>query len=151
MTTGNTSNSEAEDRRLEVLISDYEMAREDERSFLTVLAGIFSVSAVLLGAIAVLLQQACAFDNRNGCYRLPEYLLATIPLLPISCLAFLQAVGLLSTVRTYYLRALEVELQTYALRPLLALQAITSTSYMLLVNEILTRNLATGHIGDSVE
>lgn len=136
MNTGNTSNSEAEDRRLEVLISDYEMAREDERSFLSVLAAIFSVSTALLGAITVLLQQTCAFDYRSGCYRLPEYLLAAIPLLPIASLAFLQAMGLLSIIRTYYLRALEVELQTYTLRPLQALEAITSTSYMSLLNEI---------------
>lgn len=130
--------SEAEDRRLEVLISDYQMVREDERSLIAVQATIISVATALLGVLPVVLQQTCSFDPRQGCYNLPDFLLAAAPLVPLACLAFLQALGLISIVRSYYSRALEEELQTYTLRPLHALGQINPASYLSILNEIMS-------------
>ena len=134
VTNGETN--EDKDRYLGVLISEYEMAREDERNILNFLGATFAIAATLAGVIVALLQQTCTFDSREGCYNLNEYLLAGVPLVPLICLGMIQAAGLMSIVRTYYLRALEIELQKFTPGPFAAIPPIKSPSYMLLMNEI---------------
>lgn len=137
MSTAASPEPDAESRRLDILISDYEMAREDERSFTNVMAALTSAAVGILAAAVVLLQQTCILNgNRGQCWEMSQTLLAAVPLVPLACLALLQALGQVSVVRSYYLRALEQDLQKYAVRPLEALGNIYPASYSGIVNEI---------------
>jgi hypothetical protein len=133
------------DSRLNLLISDYEMAREDDRTLASVTAALFSVAVALIGVLAAGVYQTCAFHEESGCYKVGELVLAAAPLLPLGCCAYLVSMGVVSVVRSYYLRAVEDELRTYANGPLLAIRPVKPASYAALVNEILS--LRSGRAG----
>lgn len=125
-----------EPKRLEVLLLDYEMAREDERSLTNAITTTFSVAVALLGLLGA------AITQHN---KIPPLLLAGTPLLPLSVLAYLEMLGAQATVRTYYMRGLESELRRYAAAPITALGQLQPASYVGISAEMVS--LRRGRIG----
>ncbi len=108
-----TDNDGAPDdgRRLAVLMLDYEMAREDDRSTMSTQATILSVAVALLLGIGAIVSQACAYELKKSCVQVPDALLAAVPLAPLAMVGYLQMIGTAGTIRNYYMRALERELR----------------------------------------
>jgi hypothetical protein len=130
-----------ERNRLEVVLLDYEMARDDERSSYTIQATILSVAVALLAGLAAIVSQACAYDiaSDDDCARVPDALLAAIPLAPLAMVAFLQMVGTAGTIRNYYLRALEHELREHVPAEFSRLGGLRPSTYV----ELLTGQVST--------
>ncbi|WP_329042929.1 hypothetical protein OHT61_31670 [Streptomyces sp. NBC_00178] len=129
------------DREFEVLKTDYEMAREDERTFATIQAAVAGIVVALLAALATVLTQTCQLNDRaKNCTEAPILFLASAPAIPFAALALLQLLGLVATVRSYYLRAVEAELRRAAAVPLRELTGagISSPSYAALIAEAST-------------
>lgn len=105
--------------RLAVLCLDYEMAREDERTFQSIQAALVGVAVALTAALsAVLTRSKVLLDEppESGAELIyvPEPLLVVTPLVPYALVAFAVLLGAVSTIRSYYLRALEAELHGFA-------------------------------------
>jgi 4-hydroxybenzoate polyprenyltransferase len=111
----------AEDARLAVLISDYEMAREDERTLVNTQATVFSAAITLVGLLAAVVTQ-----NPH----VPELVFAAAPLIPYALFTHLTIIGLSATIRSYYVRGLEYELQRYAAEPLSHLGNVLPASFV---------------------
>ncbi|MGW4287225.1 hypothetical protein ACWEIK_09840 [Streptomyces sp. NPDC004673] len=129
------------DREFEVLKTDYEMAREDERTFATIQAAVAGIVVALLAALATVLTQTCQLNHRaKNCTEAPALFLAIAPAIPFAALALLQLLGLVATLRSYYLRAVEAELRRVAAVPLgeLAGVGLSSPSYAALIAEAST-------------
>jgi len=92
--------------RLAVMIAEYEQCREDERTFHTVIAAVYTVGVTLLGALAAYVS--------GGTGKLPEPAMALTPLVPIALFAFCVPMGLLATVRSYHARELERQMTELA-------------------------------------
>jgi hypothetical protein len=117
------SNEETRRCRFELLMLDYEMARDDERTFNNTQATMFGIAVALLAVLIPLLSQTCAFSSGanapsptasgKGCTDVPIWLVAAAPLAPLALVGFLAAIGTTATIRSYYLRAIEAELQTF--------------------------------------
>ena len=112
------------DRRFEVLTLDYSMAREDDRTFSTIQVTIAGIAVALLGAAAALVGETCQVNHGVGCKSRPDILLAAAPCVPLAALALLQILGIPAAIRTYYMRALETELRTYAQAPMAELSTV---------------------------
>ncbi|MFG3097962.1 hypothetical protein [Streptomyces sp. NPDC048202] len=124
-----------------MLKTDYEMAREDERTFATIQAAVAGIVVALLAALATVLTQTCQLNHRaKNCTEAPALFLATAPAIPFAALALLQLLGLVATLRSYYLRAVEAELRRVAAVPLgeLAGVGLSSPSYAALIAEAST-------------
>jgi hypothetical protein len=120
-----------EDLRLQVLLVDYEMAREDDRSTVSTQATILSVAVALLLGIGAIVSQACAYKlKKTECVGVPDGLLATVPLAPLAMVGYLQMIGTAGTVRNYYIRALERELREHLPRTFTAIPGLPPASYM---------------------
>lgn len=91
--------------RLDILLKDYELARLDERNLNATQATAFNVTVAVIGLMAA---------NISSETHLPDPMLAAAPLLPLALLAYLQMLGTVATIRSYYMRGLERELRTYA-------------------------------------
>jgi hypothetical protein len=127
--------------RLHVLLLDYEMAREDERTFNSIQAALFGVAVALVAGLAALLTKSCAFQAGEGsaeCTHVPEGVLVVTPLAPFALVLFILVLGLVATVRSYYVRALEAELRTYAGPGLGTLDPIRPGSYTELMSELVS-------------
>lgn len=122
--------------RLDLLLADYQAAREDERSFASTMAAGISVGAALLAllAAAVSQTQVCAAGQDANC--VPGVIMAMAPLGPAALGAFLATFGAASVVRSYYMRALEVELRGYATAPFPGYGPIGPMSYISLITEV---------------
>lgn len=120
--------------RLQVLLLDYELAREDDRSTLSTQATILSVAVALLLGIGAIVSQACAYELRDQCVKVPDALLAAVPLAPLAMVGYLQMIGTAGTIRNYYMRALERELREKLSGTLAALPGLPPASY----SELLT-------------
>jgi hypothetical protein len=110
-----------EHERLEVLLLDYEMAREDERSLTNAITTTYSVAVALLALLGAAITQAKSP---------PEQLLAGAPLLPLAVLTYLEMLGAQATLRSYYMRGLEAELRKYAAAPITTLGQLQPASYI---------------------
>ncbi|MFD9969083.1 hypothetical protein ACFWYA_13015 [Streptomyces sp. NPDC059011] len=131
----------SDDKHFEVLSLDYEMAREDERTFQNIQAAVVAVTVALLAAIGTVVSDACQLIKQKGCTNFPDLFLAGAPSIPLASLAFLQLLGVVSSLRSYYLRAVEKELRTYATSPLSDLNTVGTVkpgSYMGLMGEVTT-------------
>ncbi|GAA1370054.1 hypothetical protein [Catellatospora chokoriensis] len=104
---------EASGSQLSVLLLDYQMARDDDRSILGVQAAGLSIDITLLGAMIALVGTTCQFGQTANCVRLPNEILAAAPMVPLAIFAFFQMLGTVGTIRGFYLRALETELRKY--------------------------------------
>lgn len=99
---------------LEVMLAEYQSLRDDDRTAGTIQASLISIAALFLGAVSTLAAQSCQFQGeRPGprCTDVPPLLLATLPLAPLAAMSYSIMIGGTSTVRYYYLRHLEAELQ----------------------------------------
>jgi 4-hydroxybenzoate polyprenyltransferase len=129
------------ERGFEILKMDYEMAREDERTFSNIQAATAGIVVALLAALATVLTQTCQLNPSQGCQRVPNLLLVASPSIPYAALALLQLLGTVAALRSYYIRAVETELRRQApvvLGELAALAPISSPSYVGLVTEATT-------------
>lgn len=108
-------------KRLEVLLLDYEMGRDDERTTWTLLSAVFSLAVGLLSLLGAAATQVA---------KIPDLLLAGAPLLPLSIFAYMQMIGAASTLRNYYLRGLESELRRYVPEPMDSLGELRPASFM---------------------
>jgi hypothetical protein len=137
----------AEDRRLTILLSDYQMARDDERTFTNIQAAFFGLAIALLAGLATLISNACQFQvghqgaealfraakrtaQPSTCSHIPDAILAAAPLVPLAVVGFMQFLGTIATIRNYYLRILESELRDYAGEPFKAVSGIGPAWYM---------------------
>lgn len=100
--------------RFDLLLADYQAAREDERSLVAAQGTSISVAVALLALLAAALTQTCNLGSGSNCVRVPDLFLAAAPLGPVAVVAYLAMFGAVSTIRSYYLRALERELRAYA-------------------------------------
>jgi predicted secreted protein len=99
---------ESRSRRLEVLLCDYEQAREDERTFQSQQGtGI----ALALTAISVLGALAFTIGTKDNQIKVPHGVIAGAPLIVLAVLSYVQATGALAVVRSFYLRALEYDIR----------------------------------------
>ncbi|BDH05825.1 hypothetical protein [Streptomyces seoulensis] len=117
------------------------MAREDERTFATIQAAVAGIVVALLAALATVLTQTCKLNHQaKNCTEAPVLFLASAPAIPFAALALLQLLGLVATLRSYYLRAVEAELRRVAAVPLgeLAGTGLSSPSYAALTAEAST-------------
>ncbi|UJW28759.1 hypothetical protein L3Q67_26215 [Saccharothrix sp. AJ9571] len=137
---------QADKARLDVLIQDYSMARDDERSYLTVLAAMFGVVITLLGLLVAVASSACDFrTERTQCFDIPRPALAALPLLPLATMAYIQITSSLATLRSYYLRGVEREIRSIAGSPIEALPGVLSSSYFDFIQTLVS--LRRGRIG----
>ena len=139
--------SNATDGRLEVLLLDYEMARDDDRSTVAVQGTVLSVAVALLVGMAAVISQACTYQITTGdCARVPDALLAAVPLAPLAMVCYLQMVGTAGTVRNFYLRALEHELRSHVPAEFTAVRGVKPATYIeLLTGHISTRRGSTSY------
>ncbi|MFC6564499.1 hypothetical protein [Actinoplanes utahensis] len=103
-------------------------------------AGLYGVAIALIALMAGALTQECGFGMRNGedCTDVPDPILAALPILPLGLIAFIQSIGSVSTIRSYYLRGLEVEIGRYADKPMSALGDLRPVSYIGLTTEYIS-------------
>ncbi|MGW7385455.1 hypothetical protein [Streptomyces sp. NPDC054794] len=134
--------SSGEPRRFDLLMLDYQMARDDERTFVTIQAAVASLAVAFLAAVASAVSDACDINgNQPGCKHIPREFLAGAPAIPLAALAFMQLFGMVAALRSYYIRAVESELRMYADSPLTELNEvgpIKPVSYYGLITEVLT-------------
>ncbi len=130
----------SEARRLELLIFDYEMARDDERISINAQTTILGVAVALIALLIGALTQECSFGMKlpADCIDVPDLALASTPLLPLAMLAFTQMIGEIGTLRSYYMRGLEAELGAYIKAPIAALGEVRPLSYMGLATELMS-------------
>jgi hypothetical protein len=151
-----TGSSSSSDRTFEVLALDYEMAREDERTFAHIQANVAAITVALLAAIVAVVSDTCQLSSppphptppppypastEQQCDTVPDLFLAGAPAIPLAALAFLQLLGTAASLRSYYIRAIEKELRSYAPSPLSGLMAVAPikpASYHGLIIEAIT-------------
>jgi hypothetical protein len=126
----------SESKRLDVLLLDYEMAREDERSMISAITTTYGALVALLALLGAMI---------TGGKKISEPLLAAAPLLPLAVLAYVQMLGIQATVRSYYMRGLERELQKYVGAPIASLGQLPPASYVGVIIELIS--LRRGKIG----
>jgi hypothetical protein len=143
--------------RLEVLLIDYEAARDDDRSVTSTQAALFGAAVAITAFVAAAASETCQIDQpstkaaQENCLDVPDPLLGALPLGPLAMIAFLQVIGAVSTVRNYYLRGLEAELRRYAGGPLTSIgaptnrEAIYPASYYELLTNLMS--MRRGHLG----
>jgi hypothetical protein len=126
------------DRRLDVLIAEYEALREDERMNTTLLATLAGAGVTLIGGAVVLLA------GRNST---PGWLFAFVPLPGFIVLAYGAVAGALGTVRSYYLRLVEQELFKYGGVTMLGDRAIPTPSFAHLELSVTRPGVRSGPFG----
>jgi hypothetical protein len=105
-------------QRLEALAQEYELLRQDDRSYPAVMVGMASAAAVIGGTSVLFLLRGCGFEATASCTPYPSeiYMLLPAPSLVVTALLVQQAVG--ATIRGRILMAIEAALsqelkQTY--------------------------------------
>jgi|GEM_PF-3011022 len=106
--------------RLEALTREYELLRQDDRSYPAVMVGMASAAAVIGGTSVFFLLRGCGFEPTASCTPYPSviYMLLPVPSLVVTALLVQQAIG--ATIRGRILMAIEAALseelkQTYRL------------------------------------
>ncbi|MEV4413882.1 hypothetical protein [Catellatospora sp. NPDC049609] len=147
-----TTENVADQARLAVLISDYEMAREDERTHIATMAAMIGVAVGLATALVAVVSQACPLVDLplgeaepTDCVNVKPLLLAAAPLPTLAALAFMQMIGITATLRSYYMRAIETELQRHAPGRLQELPGIPPASYIGIMSDLVS--LRRGRLG----
>ncbi|MEU4209184.1 hypothetical protein AB0F13_04115 [Streptomyces sp. NPDC026206] len=133
-----------ENKHFQVLVLDYTMAREDERTFQAIQATVAGFAVALLAVTATVASETCKLRklprNNPSCKDPPDIFLAAVPSIPLALLAFLELLGLVASLRSYYLRAVEKELRQYTapLSELEGIGAVRPVSYMGIMTEVTT-------------
>lgn len=123
-------------RELDVLLSDYQALRDDERATTSSQAALASVFVALLAGLFAILVGDCRFRGpgaatartSGGCYELAESVYVVAPALPFAVLAYIVMLGIQITLRSFYLRAVENEIRRYVSRPMSAIPEVTGAS-----------------------
>lgn len=103
------------DDELQILLSDYTSLRDDERNTLATQGVAVSIAIVLLGGLVAFAGQSCILSaNHKNCTDVPTAFLATAPSIPFAALGFVILQGVISVLRSYYMRLVELELQARA-------------------------------------
>lgn len=123
---------------LQVLLEDYSEGRDDERTWITVLATLIAVAFTLVGLLAAAVTQTCRFNPSKSCTNVPDYLVGAAPLLPIALIAFTQMLGTASTFRHFYLRAIEEEIRQRLDASPAATSTIPPASYVDMTAELVS-------------
>lgn len=108
--------------RVEMLLTDYTTAREDERGFLAVQATLVSLILAALSFLILALTNDCRFGTVSGpgcAPQTPDVVLASMSLVPLALLSYLQALATAATIRSFYMRALEREIRDHAVDPVM--------------------------------
>jgi len=97
-------------QRLEALAREYELLRQDDRSYPAVMVGMASAAAVIGGTSVFFLLRGCGIEATATCTRYPSeiYALLPAPSLVVTALLVQQAIG--ATIRGRILMAIEVAL-----------------------------------------
>jgi hypothetical protein len=98
------------DQHLQVLLTEYEAARDDERANGAAIVAFASVAVALLGGLVAVLVQDCRDDWVPGCWAVDGSVYALLPLPPLILLAYGLYLAMGNSVRSYYLRVLEREI-----------------------------------------
>ena len=116
---------------LELLVRDYEQAAEEGRAFRSQIATILGIGFTIAAGAGAYLDNTCRpqgstlldsikwitieFGNENpsSCRQVSDYLLAAVPTLPVLLLSIAVVQGTVATVRSYYLRTLEVRIRSH--------------------------------------
>lgn len=100
------------DDDLQILLSDYSGLRDDERNTLATQGVAVTIAIALLGGLVAFASQSCALSSdHKSCTDVPTAFLATAPAIPFAALGFVLLQGVVSVVRSYYMRLVELELQ----------------------------------------
>ena len=132
------------DQRLQILLTDYQACREDERVQFATGAAVIGILVTLIGLMVAAVTQTCEFSSSKSCVAAPDYLLAASPMIPIALLGYSTYFMVVGTLRTYYMRGLENEMRTYVPAPIVSLGDIMPASYIGIVQEV--TSLRRGHI-----
>jgi hypothetical protein len=102
-----SQNEKSGPARWEVLVRDYDMLRQDDRTFITVMVALGSVLAIVGGTSAFFLLRSCAASRVSGChsYGFQVYLILPGPTLAGCALLVQQATD--ATIRGRIMLALE--------------------------------------------
>lgn len=106
--------------RWEVLVRDYDMLRQDERSFVTVMVALSSLIALVMGTSVFFLLRSCAVGHTDGCHSYPAVVYILLPSPTLAGCALLVQQATTATIRGRIMLALEEALvaeqrQTFAL------------------------------------
>lgn len=100
-----------QNERLNVLLADYSATRDDARQHFAVQATLATVVLASISLIVLVMSQDSASDN-DGSSRVPEIVLAGLPLLPSVLMSYITILGTTASLRSFYLRALEREIRS---------------------------------------
>jgi hypothetical protein len=124
---------------LDVLLADYESLRDDERSTIASQGVAISVATALLGGLVAFAGQSCTLaTNHTNCTNTPTLFLASAPAVPFIVFGFVMLQGVVSVVRSYYIRIMEYEIQTRVPIHFEKLPQLGPASYIGLTTEILS-------------
>ena len=124
---------------LDVLLADYESLRDDERSTIAFLGVAISVGTALLGGLVAFAGQSCTLStNHSNCTSTPTVFLAAGPAVPFIVFGFVMLQGIISVVRSYYIRMMEYEIQTRVPIAFQKFPQLGPASYIGLTTEILS-------------
>jgi hypothetical protein len=102
----------ADPSRWQVLIHDYDMLRQDERSFISVMVAMASVIALVGGTSAFFLLRGCGLGEVSGCTPYPWQAYAILPAPTLAICALLVQQATAATIRGRIMLALEATLAT---------------------------------------
>ena len=100
----------SETTRFQLLISEYEQVKEDERSSSTIYATLIATGVAVLTALLVFAQQV--IDHAEKPDQFPQPLIAIAPMSAVTVIAFSEWIGSRRSIRGFYLRVLEREIRT---------------------------------------
>lgn len=129
--------------KLDVLLTDYQAMREDDRGFSNSQSALASVFVALLAGLFAILVGDCRFrgkasgaaESAGSCYDLAEPVYVVAPALPFAVLCYLVMLGIQVTIKSFYMRALENELRGHRaeLRAIPGVLAGSATELMLTI------------------
>ena len=109
-------------RRIEALAREYELLREDDRSYPAVMVAMASAAALVGGTSVFFLLKGCGVEAAASCTRYPDQIYALLPAPSVVITALLVQQAVVATIRGRLLLAIEAALsvdmrQTYPLGP----------------------------------
>jgi hypothetical protein len=106
------TSSEGGSTDLSLLTMDYQAARDDQRSLQQTLAGVMSLAILLIPALGAYIGRSCG--QGKGLLSCPKHkgspIFAFLPLSFVAILSFVALLGTLASLRTYYIRDLELQI-----------------------------------------
>lgn len=112
-----------ETKRLEMLMTDYELSTLNQRAFDTITITTLGFGLTVISAIGALLTKACRPEpplfawlklgsTPPNCTDVSPYILLAVPTIPVMVLSILIVQGTIATARNRYIRSLEAQIRT---------------------------------------